>query len=136
MICSAKGCDRPVRIRKHGLCERHYRSKLRYGDPYAARENQTYGQARTVRADGYIYITVGGKQVMEHRHIMACALGRPLTAEEVVHHRDGDRQNNDLSNLELLPSQSAHSKLHYPKIALRNNPHFADNERLKRGDEE
>jgi hypothetical protein len=32
---------------------------------------------------------------------MAMALGRPLSADESVHHRDGDRLNNAPENLEL-----------------------------------
>jgi hypothetical protein len=32
---------------------------------------------------------------------MAVALGRPLTADESVYHRDGDRLNNAPENLEL-----------------------------------
>jgi len=44
--------------------------------------------------------------VMEHRLVMGRALGRPLAATESVHHKDGDRTNNDLSNLQLR--QGAH----------------------------
>lgn len=29
-----------------------------------------------------------------------------------MHHKDGNKLNNDLSNLELIPSQSEHTKLH------------------------
>jgi transposase-like protein len=39
--------------------------------------------------------------VLEHRLVMAKALGRPLTDAETVHHIDGDRKNNDISNLQL-----------------------------------
>lgn len=36
-----------------------------------------------------------------HRYVMAQILGRPLETSEQVHHRDGNRMNNDPSNLEL-----------------------------------
>ncbi|HET7529372.1 MAG TPA: HNH endonuclease, partial [Mycobacteriales bacterium] len=37
----------------------------------------------------------------EHRLVMSVLLARPLTADESVHHRDGDRLNNRPENLEL-----------------------------------
>ena len=39
--------------------------------------------------------------VLEHRLIMARALGRPLTDDETVHHIDGDTSHNRLPNLQL-----------------------------------
>lgn len=39
--------------------------------------------------------------VPEHRLVMAQKLGRPLTNNETVHHKDGDRLNNNLDNLQL-----------------------------------
>lgn len=39
--------------------------------------------------------------VLEHRLVMARALGRPLAEYETVHHLDDDKTNNKLSNLQL-----------------------------------
>jgi transposase len=39
--------------------------------------------------------------VKEHRLVMARKLGRPLLDTETVHHRDDNRSNNDISNLQL-----------------------------------
>ena len=39
--------------------------------------------------------------VLEHRLVMAEFLRRPLSSSETVHHIDGDRSNNTLSNLQL-----------------------------------
>jgi hypothetical protein len=39
--------------------------------------------------------------IMEHRLVMGQVLGRPLEKHERVHHRDGNRANNDPANLEL-----------------------------------
>lgn len=43
----------------------------------------------------------GGGHVLEHRLVMAESLGRPLTKGESIHHIDGNRANNDISNLQL-----------------------------------
>lgn len=40
--------------------------------------------------------------VLEHRLAMAQHLGRPLHRWETVHHVDGNRTNNDISNLQLV----------------------------------
>ncbi len=46
--------------------------------------------------------------ILEHRLVMARLLDRPLKSSEHVHHIDGDRENNDPSNLQLR--QSHHGK--------------------------
>lgn len=46
--------------------------------------------------------------VREHLLVMEQKLGRPLEPGEVVHHEDGDRQNNDPANLRLFESNGAH----------------------------
>lgn len=49
--------------------------------------------------------------VGEHRLVMEAHLGRFLTNREIIHHKDQDRSNNVLSNLELL-DQSTHAADH------------------------
>ena len=48
----------------------------------------------------------------EHRVVAERMLGRKLKKNEVVHHIDLNKQNNDESNLVVLPSNSEHSHLH------------------------
>lgn len=46
---------------------------------------------------------VAGRQMLEHRFIVEQALGRKLDGRrEQVHHIDGDKRNNALSNLEVV----------------------------------
>lgn len=47
----------------------------------------------------------------EHRYIMQEHLGRKLERWEVVHHKDGNKRNNDIDNLELMHI-SKHSREH------------------------
>ena len=51
---------------------------------------------------GYV-ITTGERGIrgLEHREVMERHLGRSLKEHETVHHKDGNRQNNALENLEL-----------------------------------
>jgi hypothetical protein len=63
---------------------------------------------------GYRWImTPDGREMMEHRYVMERVLGRRLTPDEVVHHRDGIKTHNDPSNLELM-TQQAHTSHHRP----------------------
>lgn len=49
----------------------------------------------------------------QHRLVMECALGRFLTAHERVHHRNHDRADNRIDNLELAHSHSQHMRQHW-----------------------
>lgn len=58
--------------------------------------------------NGYCYIKVPENYpydhlgwILEHRYVMQEKLGRKLIDNENVHHMDGNRENNDISNLEL-----------------------------------
>lgn len=78
------------------------------------------GRGRRVNSGGYVELRLAqisdaelplfdalrGKSnfVFEHRWVVSKALGRALTSEEFVDHMDGDKQNNDLSNLRLYYS--------------------------------
>ncbi|MDQ1696617.1 MAG: hypothetical protein QOJ03_1970 [Frankiaceae bacterium] len=105
--CCVPRCDRDAYARQ--LCRTHYRRLLSKGDPCADQP------VRETVGEGYVHhgyfvvpvpahlrhLTNGESPCLEHRLVMAQMLGRALTDDESVHHRDGNRLNNDSSNLEL-----------------------------------
>lgn len=69
---------------------------------------KSYGYRNMKKTDGYWAIKMPehpnankSGYVMEHRLVMSEKIGRPLKKDEVVHHIDGNRFNNNLNNLAL-----------------------------------
>ena len=63
------------------------------------------------RGEGKSYTKLNGRHA--HRVTAEQKLGRPLESGEIVHHRDETKTNYEASNLEVLPSQSDHARLHF-----------------------
>jgi len=53
--------------------------------------------------------------VMEHRLVMEKKIGRYLTKNEIVHHKDGDGHNNKISNLQLT-TRKTHFNDHFNAV--------------------
>lgn len=105
--CVVEGCGRPPKAR--GLCKGHYHRLLRHGDVRADVPIRVVTGAGSI-SHGYRkvpvprhlrHLTRGETPVAEHRFEMAKHLGRPLEPHEVVHHRNGNRTDNRIENLEL-----------------------------------
>lgn len=80
----------------------------------ARRDGAEYVSARgytLVKVHGHPVATRSGGYMFKHRYVMEQHLGRLLTTEETVHHKDGNKQNNHIDNLELL-SNTEHVTLH------------------------
>ena len=90
--CRVDGCVRPARSQR--LCRAH-------GSTPSSRTRRigNHGYALLYWPD-HPNATAAG-YVSEHVAVMVDAIGRPLHAGESVHHKNGDRLDNRLENLEL-----------------------------------
>lgn len=71
--------------------------------------------------EGYKVVGKSSNRILEHRKVMQEHLGRELTSDEIVHHIDGNKLNNDISNL-VLTTRSAHIEEHRDELnRSRNN---------------
>jgi predicted DNA-binding protein YlxM (UPF0122 family) len=87
--------------------------------PWNQRDNHPFWNGGKFKHHKYIYILLDKDNpfycmakknkgyIAEHRYIMANYLGRPLESWEIVHHIDGNKTNNKISNLKLF-SKSTH----------------------------
>lgn len=100
-------CDNPATAR--GLCNAHRFRKRKHGDvqshvPIKKVSGQgfvNHGYFRVPVPEDLRWLTNGARSALQHRLVMAQLLGRPLAADESVHHRSGDRLDNRPENLEL-----------------------------------
>jgi hypothetical protein len=110
------GCNGAIPIQLH----HHVRGVPRFLNHHAIRvisptrgqcgpASRSYKGGRNKTPTGYINILVGSEggrpiYALEHRLVMEKALGRKLRKGESVHHKNGQRDDNRLSNLELWRS--------------------------------
>ena len=59
----------------------------------------------------YKAVKVDGTKHDEHRYLMEQYLGRTLTSDEVVHHINGNKRDNDISNLKVM-TRAEHARMH------------------------
>lgn len=114
--CSVEGCDKPAREYGRTLCQAHAKRRRVHGSPdvVVSEENRAKRQRASILQRFNVvkpttYRKLHGRH--EHRVIGEKIAGRKLRSDEHVHHIDGDKHNNDPSNLMVLTAVE-HGRLH------------------------
>lgn len=137
--CKKKIFRYPSQIKSHNFCSKlclaEYSNKEKNPDGYANLKDYS-GQSENMRrinqklnpsrmtpvvrkklrelhlnsGEGRHYAKLYSR--LEHRVVAERILGRPLKKEEVVHHLDFNKRNNNPDNLMIFPNNYAHMKYH------------------------
>jgi hypothetical protein len=117
-VCAKCGEARWTPVRKHGrtaaLCSECNRRSV--GTERCA----IWKGGRVVDRYGYVYLwscpseyapmMPSNGYIHEHRLVMAMHLGRCLARTEIVHHKNGIKDDNRIDNLELYPNNRMHMR--------------------------
>jgi len=87
------------------------------------KKNPMWKGGRTIASNGYVLIRVGKNHHLsdirgyayEHRLVAEDKIGRLLKPGEQIHHKDGNKKNNNPENLQIMPSPAWHRVHHRTK---------------------
>lgn len=120
-ICIVRDCEETTEKGAWGFCGKHYMRVKRYGDP----EYVTPEEKRSMKQR---YSLMDGKEIKEttyrkfynrheHRVIGEKIAGRSLKTDEHVHHKNENKHDNSIDNLEIMSARE-HLKHHAKTKAL------------------
>lgn len=95
---------------KNGSCRSCGCIKIEASKKNLPDNRKPIGYKRKV-SKGYIEIKTESGFVREHVYVMEKHLGRKLESDEIVHHRDGNKENNNILNLEVM-RHGQHTTIH------------------------
>lgn len=118
VACAKCGKERWVALKRglprhnqcNSCCHKGEGNHLWHGGIAVAKEG--YKLVYLLPTDFFRSMTGKNHYVREHRLVMARHLGRCLQRWEIVHHKNGNRDDNRIENLELTSSVGEHSKTH------------------------
>jgi hypothetical protein len=132
-VLCPQGCGRKFDPKRSTMCfmcaPTHYQTLRERGERTLHRPSG-YWLVKVPTNDPMATMRNAQGYVREHRLVMADHVGRPLGPDEHVHHRNHDRGDNRIENLDLL-SDADHARLHAAERSTR--PYVViDDDRLRR----
>src|ERR1035437_1347029 len=104
-------CNNLAKIVSMQLCHMHY---IRWREKRSMDLGKNAWNKRKkngMDVHGYVRKSLEKGRILEHRFVIEQHLGRRLSPEEIVHHINGIKTDNNIENLEIVTRQD-HSKLH------------------------
>jgi len=137
--CRVKILRTPARAKRNcycnGKCQMAYEYRVGIRDPHKITEGsheflrertrmreETGNFTRQIGKRGYYVIITTKGRMYEHKYVWEKYHGK-IPDGKVIHHRNGDRLDNRIENLELIKI-SAHHALHYKELIIGDDGRF------------